>query len=96
LQKQEPYHFPSYPLGGEGGHDHEHGGGSHEHGAGAEIEYPLSQVKSDSEGHWSSTTMLRETIVEKLFSGNPKYLNVHEVGSGNPPILTCADPKKAG
>jgi len=78
-----------------GGGSHEHGGASHEHGAGAKIEHPLSQVKSDSEGHGSSTTTLRGTTVEKLFSGEPKYVNVHEVGGGNPPILTCADLKGA-
>jgi hypothetical protein len=72
------------------GHGHEH---SHEHGG--EIEYPLSQVKSDSEGQGSSTTTLRETSVKKLFSGEPKYVNVHEAGSGNPPILTCANLKRA-
>ena len=60
------------------------GGTTHEHG-GAEIEYALSQVKSDSEGHGSSTTTLRDTTVEKLFSGDPKYVNVHEAGSGIPP-----------
>ncbi len=79
-----------------GGASHEHGGAGHEHGAGAEIEYPLSQVRSDSEGHGSSTTTLRDTTVEKLFSGDPKYVNVHEAGSGNPPVLTCADLKEAG
>jgi hypothetical protein len=73
-----------------GGSTHEHGGGTHEHGA-AEIEYPLSQVKSDSEGRGSSTTTLHETSVDKLFSGEPKHVNVHEAGSGNPPILTCAE-----
>jgi hypothetical protein len=71
-------------------HGHEHGRASREHG-GAKIEYPLSQVKSDSEGQGSSTTTLRETSVEKLFSGAPKHVNVHEAGSGNPPILVCAD-----
>jgi hypothetical protein len=76
-------------------HSHEHGGASHKHG-GAKIEYPLSQVKSDSEGHGSSTTTLGETSVEKLFSGDPRYVNVHEAGSGNPPILSCADLKRAG
>jgi hypothetical protein len=88
--------------GSEGGHGNEHGWGSHEHGganhehggAGAEIEYPLSQVKSDSQGHGSSTTTLGETSVDKLFSGDPKYVNVHEAGSGNPPILACADLKR--
>src|SRR5215218_5628920 len=78
-----------------GGGSHEHGGGSHEHGA-AEIEYPLSQVKSDSEDHGSSTTTLGETSVEKLFSAELKYVNVHEAGSGNQPILSCADLKRAG
>jgi hypothetical protein len=86
---------------GEEGYGHEHGSSSHEHGAsgqehGAEIEYPLSQVKSDSEGQGSSTTKLAETSVEKLFSGAPKYVNVHKAGSGNPPILACADLKRAG
>jgi uncharacterized protein (DUF305 family) len=81
--------------GGEEGYGHQHEGASHEHGA--EIEYPLSQVKSDSEGHGSSTTTLRETSVEKLFSGDPKHVvNIHEAGTGNPPILTCADLKEEG
>jgi len=78
-----------------GGSSHEHGGGTHEHG-GAEIEYPLSQVKSNSKGYGSSTTTLHETSVDKLLSGEPKYVNVHEAGSGNPPILSCADLKRAG
>jgi hypothetical protein len=77
------------------------GGGSqgeHEdharHSSGAKLElreYPLSQVKSDSEGEGSSTTTLRHTAIDRLFSGVPKYVNVHEAGSGNPPVLTCAD-----
>jgi hypothetical protein len=79
---------------GEEGYGQQHGESGDEHGG--EIEYPLSQVKSDSEGHGSSTTMLRNTSVEKLFSGDPKHVNVHEAGSGNPPILTCADLKEAG
>jgi hypothetical protein len=53
-------------------------------------------VKSDSEGQGSSTTKLAETSVEKLFSGAPKYVNVHETGSGNPPFLACAGLKRAG
>jgi hypothetical protein len=52
------------------GEHHEKAGGSqgysgHEHGTAKEIEYPLSQVKSDSEGQGSSTTTLRETSVER-------------------------------
>jgi hypothetical protein len=30
------------------------------------------------------------TSVQKLFSGEPKYVNVHEAGSVNPPILRLA------
>ncbi len=77
----------------EEGEPHEHAEEGHEHGG--RIEYPLSQVKSDSEGHGSSSTTLRETSVDKLFSGGPKYVNVHEAGSDNPPILSCADLKRA-
>ena len=55
-----------------------------------------SQVKSDSEENGSSTTTPGETSVDKLFSGEPKYVNVHEAGIGNPPILSCADLKRAG
>jgi hypothetical protein len=74
---------------------HEHGGSGHEHSGSAEIEYPLSQVESDSEGGGSSTTTLHDTSVEKLFSGGARYVNVHAAGTGNPPILTCADLKEA-
>ena len=85
---------------GEEGYGHEQGTSGHEHGTsgepGAEIEYPLSQVKSDTEGQGSSTTTLGETSIEKLFSGAPKHVNVHEAGSGNPPILACADLKRVG
>ena len=77
---------------GEEGYGHDHGASGHEHGA--EIEYPLSQVKSDAEGRGSSTTTLRETSVEKLFSGEPAHVNVHEAGNGNPPVLACADLKR--
>jgi hypothetical protein len=73
------------------GHTHEE---HHEHGE--EIEYPLSEVKSDSHGDGSSTTTLHETSVEGLFSGGPKHVNVHEAGAGNPPVLACADLKRAG
>ena len=70
-------------------------GETHEHGGGTEIEYPLSQVKSDSEGRGSSTTTLHDTSVEKLLPGGARYVNVHAAGTGNPPILTCADLKEA-
>ena len=93
------------------GHDHEeeHGeppgegeGQEHEeeyvfgHGEEGEISYALTQVKSNSKGRGSSTTMFGQLSVDKLFSGKPKHVMVHEAGSGNPPILTCADLERAG
>ena len=43
-----------------------------------------------------STTTLHHTSVDKLFSGKNKHVNVHEAGAGNPPVLACADLKRAG
>jgi hypothetical protein len=63
---------------------------------GDEIEYPLTQVKSGSKGERSSTTTLENTSVEKLFSGEPKHVNVHEAGAGDPPVLTCANLTRKG
>jgi hypothetical protein len=34
---------------------------------------------------------VHDATVDGLFSGEPKYLNVHAAGSGNPPPLACAD-----
>jgi hypothetical protein len=92
---------PGTCSAGEKEEGHEHGeehegehaeeGEGHEHGE--EIEYALTPVSSASEGNGSSTTTLSETSVEKLFSGDPKHVNVHEEGSGQPPILACADLK---
>jgi uncharacterized protein (DUF305 family) len=89
--------------GHEGGEDHHHGqveaGAAHEevHGGHmdtgshmAEIEIPLTPVESDSGGSGSSTTVVHDATVDGLFSGEPKYLNVHAAGSGNPPPLACA------
>jgi hypothetical protein len=80
----------------EQGEHHEEGEG-HEHMEhGDEIEYPLTQVKSGSKGERSSTTTLENTSVEKLFSGEPKHVNVHEAGAGDPPVLTCANLTRKG
>jgi hypothetical protein len=73
---------------------HEEEGQAHEHGEA--IEYPLSEVKSDSEGRGSSTTTVHKSSVGKLLSGKDKHVNVHEAGAGNPPVLSCADLKGAG
>ena len=91
------------------GHAHERGdhpgeGEGHEqeeyvfgHGEEGEVSYALSRVKSNSEGRGSSSTMFGQVFVDKLFSVEPKkHIMVHEAGSGNPPILTCADLERAG
>ena len=66
----------------------EHGG----HGATAqEIEWPLSPVQSDARGDGTSTTTLKDATMDKLFTEEIKHLNVHAAGSGNPPILACAE-----
>jgi hypothetical protein len=80
---------------GEGREDEEYvfGHGGEE----GEVSYALSQVESNPEGRGSSTTSFGQISVDKLFSGEgKKYVMVHEAGSGNPPILTCADLKRAG
>ena len=62
-----------------------------------EISYALSQVESNAEGRGSGTTAFGQISVDKLFSGGPKkHVMVHEAGSGNPPILTCADLERTG
>ena len=93
----------------EHGEHHEEEGQAHEHGEhgkhaeeakghdhGEEIEYPLSQVRSNAQGEGSSTTTLDHTSVDELFSGASKHVNVHEAGAGNPPVLTCADLERMG
>ena len=69
------------------GHEH----GEHGNGAAGKIEWPLSQVRSDVRGHGSSSTTLKDASIEELFTGEVKHLNVHAAGSGNPPVLACAD-----
>jgi uncharacterized protein (DUF305 family) len=77
----------------EGGGSHEHG--AHEHGASEEIEYPLTPVDPDQKGEGSSTTVLRNITLEDLLSGEPKHVNVHVPGSGQPPPVTCANLNEA-
>jgi len=85
---------PGTCAGGEEGADHheeDHEHAEHESATGEEIEWPLSQVESDALGHGSSTTTLNDASMEELFSGDLKHLNVHAAGSGDPPVLSCAD-----
>jgi hypothetical protein len=75
--------------GGEHGHSH------HEHGATEEIEYPLSPVEPNAEGDGTSTTVVHHVTLEGLLSGDPKHVNVHKPGSGEPPPVSCANLNEA-
>ena len=93
LPKPDTIYLAHIHIGSCGAEANQHGeeqGAAHEH-EGGEIEYPLSPVKSDSEGHASSTTTLWDTTMVKLFSGKPKYVNVHASGQGTPRPLACAN-----
>jgi hypothetical protein len=74
--------------------EEEHYHGEHAGATGQEIERPLSEVRSDAHGNGSSTTTLKHTEMEELFLGQLKHVNVHAGGSGNPPVLACADLKR--
>ena len=91
----EHHHGESHEYAQEHGEQAEEHGDAHEHahygGPADEIEYPLTPVKSDAEGRGSSTTVLEHLTLEALLSGEHKYINVHAVGSGEPPQLACAN-----
>jgi uncharacterized protein (DUF305 family) len=72
---------------------HEEGDAHAEHEAVSEEElgWPLSQVQADAQGHGRSTTTLKDASMERIFTGELKHLNVHAAGSGNPPVLACAE-----
>jgi len=76
-----------------GGAEHAHT--HHEHGATEEIEYPLSPVEADAKGDGTSTTVVHHVTLEGLLSGDPKHVNVHRPGSGEPPPVTCANLNEA-
>jgi len=78
--------------GGGAEHSHSH----HEQGATEEIEYPLTPVEPDAEGNVvTSTTVVHGVTLEGLLSGDPKHVNVHKPGSGEPPPVSCADLNEA-
>jgi uncharacterized protein (DUF305 family) len=66
-----------------------------QHGASEEIEYPLTPVKPDAEGDGTSATVVHNVTLEGLLSGEPKHINVHKPGSGEPPPVTCANLNEA-
>jgi hypothetical protein len=83
---------------GEHGHSHhdEHSHSHHqEHGAKEEIEYPLTPIEPNAQGDGTSTTVLHHVRLEGLLSGEPKHVNVHKPGPGEPPPVTCADLSEA-
>ena len=80
---------------GEEEEEEDHGHGGHEDGASEENEYPLSPVEPDAQGNGSSTTVVRDVTLEGLLSGEPKLINVHAPGSGEPPPVTCANLNEA-
>jgi len=67
----------------EGGGEHSHS--HHGHGTTEEIEYPLTPLKPDADGDGTSTTLVHDVTLEGLLSGDPKHVNVHKPGSGEPP-----------
>ena len=67
--------------------EHEHTGA--EEGTNGEIEYPLPPITADPQGRGSTTSVLTGLTVQGLFSGGPRYINVHAEGSGNPPAIAC-------
>jgi hypothetical protein len=71
------------------GSDQEHEHSGHE-GTNGEIEYPLPPITADPQGRGSTTSVLTGLTVQGLFSGGPRYINVHAEGSGNPPALACS------
>lgn len=62
-------------------------------GKGAPVEYPLKPLYTKKDGSGTSTTVIKKITVSSLFSGAPKYVNVHAMkkGSGVPPGISCGD-----
>ena len=77
----------------EEGHHNEHATGQMsvmEHAQ--QIEWALSEVKADASGNGTSTTTLNHTSLADLLSGGGlRHVNVHAPGSGNPPVIACAN-----
>jgi hypothetical protein len=73
----------------------EHGHSHHGHGTTEEIEYPLTPLKPDADADGTSTTLVYDVTLEGLLSGDPKHVNVHKPGSGEPPPVSCANLNEA-
>ena len=73
--------------------EHEHTGYE---GTNEEIEYPLPPITADPRGRGSTTSVLTGLTVQRLFSGGPKYINVHAEGASNPLTLACGQLDSTG
>lgn len=64
----------------------------------APVQYPLNSVFTEQGGTGTSTTTIRGVTVAQLFSGAPKYINVHaeKTGDETPPGISCADLSSKG
>jgi Cu/Zn superoxide dismutase len=62
-------------------------------GNGAPVQYPLGSTITRQDGTGSNTAVIPDTTVAQLFSGAPKYLNVHAETTDDelPPGVSCAD-----
>ena len=60
---------------------------------GGPVEYPLESVTAQPDGTGSSTTVIPDLTLARLFDGTKRYVNVHDEqsGSGTPPGIACAD-----
>lgn len=67
-------------------------------GNGAPVQYPLNSIITAQGGTGTSTTEVSGVTVAQLFSGEPKYINVHAEQTGNetPPGIACADLSSRG
>lgn len=75
---------------------HLHEGGTcadEREGSSPEVRHPLDSVVTEQSGNSSSTTAISDVTVAQLFSGSPKYVDVHAetAGDDEPPSLSCAD-----
>ena len=63
----------------------------HPHACTDGIAYPLTPVESNAAGSGLSTTVLEGVALDELLLHEPRYLNVHVAGSGDPPQLAWAE-----
>ncbi len=86
--------LPGQPGTEHPAHIHE-GGTCADNRAGAEalVLYPLEPAIAEQGRTGASTTMIPDTTVVQLFSGAPKYVDVHAemIGYEVPPGVSCAD-----